>query len=242
MNTLDKFSLWMNKNCKLSESSVYKYTRAVNSISNDMNNINVIHKGLMSMNLLELDLAICNILNNDDFIKKNTKGNNMYSNSLKQFRYFVLDTVGDYEAESEMIKFIDEKDISTTEKMQLIKSRVGQGTYRKQLLKKYDNKCIVTGINKESILIASHIKPWSACSNKEKIDIENGFILSPNMDKLFDGGLITFDRNGKMKISSFISDENRKKLYISSEVKAELRASNVLLQYLEYHRDVLFIK
>lgn len=45
------------------------------------------------MSLTELDLAISAILANDKFIAKNTKGNHMYSNGLKQFRYFILDTV-----------------------------------------------------------------------------------------------------------------------------------------------------
>ena len=37
MVTLDDFSIWMKDNTALSDSSVYKYTRAVNTISNEMN-------------------------------------------------------------------------------------------------------------------------------------------------------------------------------------------------------------
>ena len=39
---LDDFSNWMNENSKLSESSVYKYKRALNTVSDEMLEIKVI--------------------------------------------------------------------------------------------------------------------------------------------------------------------------------------------------------
>jgi predicted restriction endonuclease len=42
------------------------------------------------------------------------------------------------------------------------------------------------------LLIASHIKPWAKCDGNEKVDVYNGFLLSPNFDRLFDQGFITF--------------------------------------------------
>ncbi len=73
-----------------------------------------------------------------------------------------------------------------------MKSRVGQGDFRKSLIEKYDGKCVVTGIDLTKLLIASHIKPWRISDNKERLSSENGLLLSANLDKLFDSGLITF--------------------------------------------------
>lgn len=120
--------------------------------------------------------------------------------------------------------------------------RVGQGVYRSGLLAKYNKRCVITGINHPKLLIASHIKPWSVCENDERIDVENGLLLSANMDKLFDCGLITFSNTGDLSVSSFVGKENVKKLNISSGTCVDLKASTQLLNYLEYHRDMLFVR
>ncbi|MEG1492310.1 MAG: HNH endonuclease signature motif containing protein, partial [Oscillospiraceae bacterium] len=64
-------------------------------------------------------------------------------------------------------------------------AREGQGKYREQLLEQC-RFCPITMISDERLLIASHIKPWAASNDKEKIDPFNGYILSPLYDKLFD--------------------------------------------------------
>ncbi|MFI3327014.1 MAG: HNH endonuclease [Clostridia bacterium] len=233
---LDKFSKWMLENTDLSQSSIYKYKRAVNTVSKEMCEINAIDKSLFDMNRFELDIAIKLIFQNPKFIAKNTKGNNMYSNSIKQYRYFVADVID----EMEIIDSIN--DPLVTEKISLTKLRLGQGSYRDGLISKYNGECVVTGINHPKLLIASHIKPWSVCENNERVDVENGLLLSANMDRLFDRGLITFNNNGKLAISSFVGQENVKKLHISNDIYVDLKATQQLLRYLEYHRDVLFIK
>lgn len=191
---LDNFSNWMIIHKNLSSSSVKKYTRTVNTISNDMLGLGVINESLLNMGLTELDLSIVLILNNPQFIKKNTIGDRMYSNGLKQFRCFVLDTIDSIdEKEIQIIESIkSDKAIEKTTKDALVKSRVGQGDFRKSLIEKYDGKCVVTGIDLTKLLIASHIKPWRISDNKERLSSENGLLLSANLDKLFDSGLITF--------------------------------------------------
>lgn len=230
---LKNFSKWMVQNTSLSDSSIYKYTRAVNTISNDMLAINIIHKSLFDMNRFELDIAINVIFQNANFIAKNEKGKRMYSNSIKQYRYFVTDSIDDVCVVNESI---------TTEKLSLTKLRVGQGTYRNGLIAKYNGACVVTGINHPKLLIASHIKPWSVCENGERIDVENGLLLSANMDKLFDCGLITFDDVGKLFVSSFVGEDNCDRLHISRDVCVDLKASSQMLGYLGYHRDVVFVR
>ncbi len=230
---LEKFSAWMKKNTNLSDSSIYKYKIAVRTVSNDMAECGVIHKSIFDMNLFELDIAINTIFQNSQFIQKNEKGKRMYSNSLKQYRYFMVDTIDDAEVYDKTFN---------TEKVALTMLRVGQGAYRSNLIAKYNSQCVVTGISHPKLLIASHIKPWSICESNERVDVENGLLLSANMDKLFDCGLITFSNTGKLFISSFVGSENEKKLHIANDIRVELKASAQLLNYLEYHRDILYIK
>lgn len=243
MDKLKDFFNWMMKNSGLAESSVYKYTRAVNTVSDEMFDRRVVNKSLLTMNLVELDIAILNIFENEFFVEKNTRGKRMYSNALKQYRYFVLEEMEDDEAERRIEKEISVSDILTeTEKQTLVKARIGQGRYRQNLMKKYNHQCIVTGIDKSKLLVASHIKPWAICENSERVDIENGLLLSANMDRLFDSGLISFTDNGYMLISSFVGKDNVSRLHISTDIQVNLRATVRLLAYLEYHRDVLFVK
>lgn len=82
-----------------------------------------------------------------------------------------------------------------TEKTQLIKARVGQGIYRQRLLK-IEKHCRLTGANDVKFLIASHIKPWRLSNHEEKLDGNNGLLLSPHVDCLFDKGWLSFKDNG----------------------------------------------
>ena len=77
---------------------------------------------------------------------------------------------------------------------------------------KYHGSCVITGINHPKLLVASHIKPWVVSDNQERLQVDNGLLLSATYDRLFDSGLITFDKNGRIFLSSFIGTENEKKL------------------------------
>lgn len=46
------------------------------------------------------------------------------------------------------------------------------------------------GVSDEHFLIDSHIKPWSQSNNQEWLDVNNGLLLCPNHDALFDKGII----------------------------------------------------
>ena len=61
-------------------------------------------------------------------------------------------------------------------KPQIRYGREGQDEYRRKLLEECPF-CPITMINEESLLIASHIKPWAVSDSKERIDPNNGFIL-----------------------------------------------------------------
>ncbi len=138
----------------------------------------------------------------------------------------------------ELLKIEQRNDINETEKLILKKSRIGQGLYRDNLMK-IENSCRVTGLDDSSYLIASHIKPWSQSSDSEKLDGNNGFLLSPHIDKLFDNGYISFTNDGDIIISSKL---NTNVLNLWNINKA-LNVGNFNKQqqgYLEYHRSTIF--
>lgn len=77
-----------------------------------------------------------------------------------------------------------------TEILKVVKQRCGQNKFREKLKEKFST-CALCGINNEHS-IASHIKPWSVSTPKERLDVDNGLLLCPNHDYLFDGGFHYF--------------------------------------------------
>lgn len=59
----------------------------------------------------------------------------------------------------------------------------------------------ITGVDNPVHLIASHCKPWRDTTNEERLNGENGLLLTPSIDHLFDRGFIGFEDNGKLIIS-----------------------------------------
>ena len=125
-----------------------------------------------------------------------------------------------------------------TERSGLITSRVGQGYFRQQIIEKWNGICAVSGTDVISILIASHIVPWSECTDNERLDVENGILLSPVYDALFDKYLISFDESGKIIISDAINPTNKEKLGLSDNIK--INVTKGMLTYLKRHNKKLF--
>lgn len=127
-----------------------------------------------------------------------------------------------------------------TGKATVSESRVGQQKFKQDLLK-YWKTCSVTDCSLNSVLKASHIKAWTASTPLEKLDPFNGLLLSPNLDCLFDSGLISFDKDGVIMISSMLKASDLTSLGVSSLMK--LRKKNGAHEkYLEYHRNSKFKK
>tara|TARA_B100001059_G_scaffold90172_1_gene88787 strand:- start:117 stop:986 length:870 start_codon:yes stop_codon:yes gene_type:complete len=125
-----------------------------------------------------------------------------------------------------------------TERKGLVTSRVGQGYYRQQILDKWNNKCGVTGSSLVKILISSHIVPWSKCNDEERLDPENGILLSPNIDSLFDRHLISFKDTGEIIISNKLTSLELKKLGVNNQMKLS-HVSKGMKTYLLRHRKQL---
>ena len=112
--------------------------------------------------------------------------------------------------------------------------RVGQDYFKQQLLSKWDGKCALTGCSDVRVLRASHIVPWSESNDSQRLDSDNGILLSPMYDALFDQHLISFDDQGSMIISSSLSDYNITCLALDRNLVIKL--SDGMIKYLVSHR------
>ncbi len=57
-----------------------------------------------------------------------------------------------------------------------------------------EQRCRITGVDRPEHLRASHSKPWRDSDNAERLDGENGLLLTPSIDHLFDRGFISSRR------------------------------------------------
>jgi 5-methylcytosine-specific restriction enzyme A len=126
---------------------------------------------------------------------------------------------------------------SKTESQGLITSRVGQGYYRQEVLIKFDQRCAVTGAEIPGILIASHIVPWREADENERLDPENGILLSPLYDALFDKHLISFDDSGHLLISALLDSNLLQSLRVDQ--RAKIKVTEGMKKYLKRHRKHL---
>jgi hypothetical protein len=81
------------------------------------------------------------------------------------------------------------------------------------LLEYWDGRCAVTGISDPALLRASHIVSWATCaSDAQRLDVNNGLLLSALWDAAFDTGLVSFDEMGAALIRPDVSAEARQVL------------------------------
>ena len=123
-----------------------------------------------------------------------------------------------------------------TEVQRLVRQRVGQQAFRQAMLDYWGGVCAVTGIALPQALRASHAKAWALCeSDAERLDVYNGFLLSANLDALFDAYLVSFDDTGALEISAAVSADERARLGLNAGMK--LRWLDAKHQpYLHLHR------
>ena len=131
--------------------------------------------------------------------------------------------------------------LTATQRETIILARIGQGKFRQKIIDKYQ-KCIITGISDQRLLLASHIKPWRSADNSERISSENGLLLSPLYDKLFDKGLITFRENGTIVVSESLSSDDINLISIDRQTVYLRDMSYELKKNMQYHNDMIFVK
>ena len=125
-------------------------------------------------------------------------------------------------------------DLTETEKVQIIMARRGQGVFRSRV-QLVEDQCRITGVTIKKHLIASHIKPWHRSSNSERLDGNNGLLLAPHIDHLFDKGFISFSDDGMLLSSPRLSNNLVSAWGIKQSFVKPFTPEQV--RYLKYHRE-----
>ncbi|GAA5130286.1 HNH endonuclease [Luteolibacter yonseiensis] len=113
-----------------------------------------------------------------------------------------------------------------TDVVATVKQRRGQEYFRDAVLNNFGGRCGITQLAVRELLVASHILPWGR-NVSERLNVRNGLSLSRLHDTAFDRGLITFD------------DDLR--LVLSSELKGELPKRAVAENFGAYEREILHL-
>jgi putative restriction endonuclease len=96
----------------------------------------------------------------------------------------------------------------------------------------------VTKVERLEHLVASHTKPWRDSTNEERLDGENGLLLTPTIDHLFDKGFISFEDKGDLIVSPVADRASLLKMGIKPEAKLNVGVfSEGQRVFLEYHRE-----
>ena len=144
--------------------------------------------------------------------------------------------------EHEMQEVRNDKQLPQTEREAIILARRGQGKFKANVMR-IERACRITGVTREEHLRASHCKPWRDSSNEERLDGENGLLLTPNADHLFDRGFIGFDENGDLLVSPVSHAASLTRLGIEMSQPLNVgRFSEGQRHYLRFHRESVLLK
>jgi hypothetical protein len=125
-----------------------------------------------------------------------------------------------------------------TEIERLVLARLGQGDFRRDVLRKWENACAVTGITVVEAIRASHIVPWRT-KTETRLNPNNGLPLVATLDALFDCGLISFDIDGAMLVSPFLGKREKATLGIPANLRKVPGKEQA--KFLRYHRQHVFL-
>lgn len=131
--------------------------------------------------------------------------------------------------------------IAETEKSAIVMSRRGQGLFR-QRVGLIEQACRITKVTQKEYLRASHCKPWRDSNNEERLNGENGLLLTPDVDFLFDRGLISFENNGKVLVSPVAKIETLEKMGLGKHNLGNVGSfTDGQKKFLEFHREKVFL-
>ncbi|GCE17538.1 HNH endonuclease [Dictyobacter kobayashii] len=141
-----------------------------------------------------------------------------------------------------------------TEKLVEQRVRLTQHRFAMDVLSNCGRTCVFCGFEprglgeRNGLLRASHIKPWSVSASVERMDVRNGLAACPIHDAGFDQGYLTVDeeytiRRASVLLQSMLSDTGVEH-YFGSNVQPRLllpsQARKPDIEYLRYHQDRIF--
>jgi putative restriction endonuclease len=127
--------------------------------------------------------------------------------------------------------------IEDTERQALVQARRGQGVFRSNV-RQVERGCRITRVERPEHLVASHIRPWRDSDNQDRLVGENGLLLTPTIDHLFDKGFISFENDGLLIISPVAHEESLRRMGIQTDGRVSVGAfSEGQRRFLDYHRE-----
>lgn len=134
-----------------------------------------------------------------------------------------------------------DESLPETERQALVLARRGQGLFR-QRVQTHEWRCRVTGVDRAEHLRASHCKPWRDSDNAERLDGQNGLLLTPSIDHLFDRGFISFRDDGRLLVSPVAHAPSLKRMGVPVDRELFVGGfSEAQARYLEFHRDQVLL-
>jgi len=144
--------------------------------------------------------------------------------------------------EHEMARLRADVRVPETTRQAVVLARRGQGLFKDRVMT-IEHACRITGVDRVEHLRASHCKPWRDSSNEERLDGENGLLLTPSIDHLFDRGFIGFENNGDLLVSPVAHLESLSRMGIDGDKARNVGSfSEGQRRYLEFHRDNVLLR
>lgn len=135
-----------------------------------------------------------------------------------------------------------DRSVPETDREAIIRARCGQGLFKQRVMR-IERKCRITGVENLTHLIASHCKPWRDASNEERLDGENGLLLTPSVDHLFDRGFIGFENSGELIISPIAHTPSLQRMGIETEHTVNVGLfTEGQKHFLEFHRNSVLLR
>jgi putative restriction endonuclease len=132
--------------------------------------------------------------------------------------------------------------VKQTDREALVRARRGQGLFKQRVMR-IEARCRITGVDTPTHLVASHCKPWRDSSNEERLDGENGLLLTPSIDHLFDRGFIGFEDSGTLIISPVAHKPSLQKMGVETErIFNAGEFSEGQRHFLDFHRTAVLLR
>jgi hypothetical protein len=133
-------------------------------------------------------------------------------------------------------------EIPNTEREALIVARRGQGLFKQRVMQ-FESKCRITGVTNPTHLRASHCKPWRDSTNEERLDGENGLLLTPTIDHLFDRGFVSFEDSGVLIVSPVAHVPSLNRMGVLTDKVINVGSfTEGQKQFLDYHRESVLLQ
>jgi putative restriction endonuclease len=139
-------------------------------------------------------------------------------------------------------QIVTDPTVRETDRVAIIRARIGQGLF-KDRVSRIESRCRITGVENPVHLVASHCKPWRDSSNEERIDGENGLLLTPSIDHLFDRGFIGFEDDGDLIVSPVAHRPSLQRMGIDTTRVVNVGGfTSGQKQFLDFHRNSVLLQ